>query len=83
VSRKCDREKHIDISSIKISTTTDLGDCDRVDRSSELNISLQLVVQIAKNPALLVVHNEKREISKFTRPMALDKYRLKVLRLNY
>jgi hypothetical protein len=73
----------VNISSIGISATTDLGDCDRVDRSSELNISLQLVVQIAKNPALLVVHNEEREISKLARPMVMDKHRLKVLRSNY
>jgi hypothetical protein len=57
-SKICDREKHANISLIEISATTDLDDCDRVDRSSELNISLQFVVQIAKNPAFLVMCNE-------------------------
>lgn len=42
----------------KIIITTDLDDCDRVDRLSELNISLQMAREIAKNPAFLVVHNE-------------------------
>jgi hypothetical protein len=42
----------------RIITATDLDDCDRVDRLSELNISLQMAREIAKNPAFLVVHNE-------------------------